>query len=312
MIARVWRQAFQHHAVLLQHFPVQFFQTVAVHETPHIALPALHPANAPEEDAAVVVIFRHHHADDKEVAARPEALLVRNGEAHPAGAAVAQLHPVKIDAALPFLLENKTGFGRLEHHVGLAIPFRHRVRRGVQIGAVHRVHHVFQRVLVIAFPRGGAEEVAEAVRIGELVREGQLVRLLVRGDAKPEEDGAVRLLHVIAAYALLADQRTFIYGGHVFHFAVARHLYAVIPAGNAVPEVPAHRQARAAVRAAVLQRLHLAIFIAPDHNLLAQAGDAHRRRLHFPARQHRIPEATQAFIQIMLYGRRHRVALSSR
>lgn len=170
----------------------------------------------------------------------------------------------------------------------------------------------FSSVLVIAFPRGGAEEVAEAVRIGELVREGQFVRLLVRGDAKPEEDGAVRFLHAIAAHALLTDQRTFIHGGYVFHLAVARHLYAVIPAGNAVPEVPAHRQARAAVRAAVLQRLHLAIFIAPDHNLLAQAGDAHRRRLHFPARQHRIPEATQAFIQIMLYGRRHRVALSSR
>ena len=182
----------------------------------------------------------------------------------------------------------------------------------MQVGAVHRVHHVFQRVLVVALPRGGAEEVAEVLRIGKFIREGQRVRLLVSGDAKPQEDSAVRLLHVIAAHALLADQRTFIHSGHVFHLAVARHLYAVIPAGDAVAEVPAHRQARAAVRTAVLQRLHLAVFVAPDHNLLAQAGDAHRRRLHFPARQHRIPEAAQAFIKIVLYGRRHRVALSSR
>ena len=127
MVTGIWRQAFQHHAVLLQHFPVQFFQTIAVHKAPHIALPALHAADAPEEDAAVVVIFRHHHADDKEVAARPEALLVRNGETHPAGAAVAQFHPVEIDAALPLFLEDEAGFGRLKHHVGLAIPFRHRM-----------------------------------------------------------------------------------------------------------------------------------------------------------------------------------------
>ena len=120
------------------------------------------------------------------------------------------------------------------------------------------------------------------------------------------------LLHVVAAHALLADQRAFVYRGHIFHLAVTRHFHAVIPAGNAVTEVPAHRQARAAVRAAVFQRLHLAVFITPDHNLLAQAGDAHRSRLHFPACQYRIPEAAQAFIEIVLYGRRHRVVLSSR
>jgi hypothetical protein len=182
----------------------------------------------------------------------------------------------------------------------------------MQIGAVHRVHDVFQRVLVVAFPRGGAEEVAETVRVGELIRESQLVRLLVSGDAEPQENGAVRLLHVIAAHALLADQRAFVHGGHIFHFAIARHFHAVVPAGNTIAKVPAHRQACAAVRAAVFQRLHLAVFIAPDHNLLAEAGNPHRRGLHFPARQYRIPEAAQTFIEIVLYGCRHRVVLSSR
>lgn len=182
----------------------------------------------------------------------------------------------------------------------------------MQIGAVHRVHHVFQRVLVIAFPRSGAEKVAEIFGVGELVRESQRVRLLVSGDAKPQENRAVRLLHAIAAHALLADQRTFVHGGHVLHLAIARHFHAVIPAGDAVAKVPAHRQSRAAVRTAVLQRLHLAVLIAPDHNLLAQTGNAHRSRLHFPARQYRIPEAAQAFIEIVLYGSRHRVVLSSR
>ena len=128
MIAGVRRQAFQHHAILLQYFPVQFFQTVAVHKAPQIALPALNAADAPEEDATVIVIFRNHHADDPEVAARPETLFVRNRQTHPVGAAVAQFNPVKVDAALPFFLEDKAGFRRLQHHIGFAIAFRHRVR----------------------------------------------------------------------------------------------------------------------------------------------------------------------------------------
>lgn len=149
-------------------------------------------------------------------------------------------------------------------------------------------------------------------RVGEFIREAQFIRLLIGSDAKPQENGAVRLLHLIAAHALLADQRTFVHGGHVFHFTVARHFHAVIPAGDAVAEIPAHRQTRAAVWTAVFQRLHLTIFVAPDHNLFAQTSNAHGRRLHFPARQHRIPEATQTFIEIVLYGSCHRVVLSSR
>ena len=66
------------------------------------------------------------------------------------------------------------------------------------------------------------------------------------------------------------------------------------------------------MRAAVFQGLHLAIFIPPDHDLLAETGNAYRRRLHFPARQHRIPQAVQSFIKIVLYRCRHRCVLSSR
>ena len=48
------RHALQHHAVLLQHHPVTGFQAVAVQKTPHVALPALHAAAAPEEHRAQV------------------------------------------------------------------------------------------------------------------------------------------------------------------------------------------------------------------------------------------------------------------
>ena len=46
--------ALQHHAVLLQHHSVAGFQAVAVQKAPHIALPALHAAAAPEEHRAHV------------------------------------------------------------------------------------------------------------------------------------------------------------------------------------------------------------------------------------------------------------------
>ena len=156
---------------------------------------------------------------------------------------------------------------------------------------MHRVHHVFQGVLVVAFPRRGTQEVAIFVAIGQLLRKVQLIRLLVGGDAKPQKNSAVRFLNAVAADALLTHQRTAVNRRDVFHFAVAGHFHAVIPAGDAIAQVPAHRQARAAVRAAVFQRLHLAVFIAPDHDLFAEAGNAHRSRLYFPARQHRIPQA---------------------
>ena len=182
----------------------------------------------------------------------------------------------------------------------------------MQIGAVHRVHHVFQCVLVIAFPRGGAEKIAVGVGVSQFVREAQFIGLLIGGNAKPKEDGPVHFLHVVAAHTLLADQRTFIHRRHILHFAVTRHFHAVIPAGDTIAQIPAHRQTRATVRTAIFQRLHLAILVAPDHNLFTQTGDPHGRRLNFPTGQHRVPEAAQTFIKIVLYGSRHRIALSSR
>lgn len=154
---------------------------------------------------------------------------------------------------------------------------------------MHRVHYVFQCILVVAVPGGGAKKVAIAFTVRQLLRKAQRLGRLVGGNAEPEENRAVRLLHVIAAHTLLPHQRTAIDCRHAFHFAAAADLHAVIPAGDAIAEVPAHRQARAAMRTTILQRLHLTILIAPHHNLFTEARDPDRRGLDFPARQHRIP-----------------------
>ena len=104
----------------------------------------------------------------------------------------------------------------------------------MQIGTVHRVHHVFQRVLVVAFPRRGAQEVTVFFVVGQFLREAQFIRLLVGGDAEPQEDCPVRFLHVVAAHALLADQRAAVNRRDVFNFAVAGDFHAVIPAGDTI------------------------------------------------------------------------------
>ncbi|MNZ73872.1 hypothetical protein D3C78_923000 [compost metagenome] len=104
---------------------MQGFQAVAVHKAPHVTLPVFHLADPPEEHPAVILVFRYHHADDPEVAARPKAFFVRDRQAHPVGAAAAELYPVKVHADLAILLKDETAVGRLQRHIRLAIPFRH-------------------------------------------------------------------------------------------------------------------------------------------------------------------------------------------
>lgn len=102
----------------------------------------------------------------------------------------------------------------------------------------------------------------------------------------------MRFLDVVAAHALLAHQRTFVDRRNIFNFAIPGHFHAVIPAGDTIAEIPAHRQTGTAVRAAVFQRLQLSVLVTPHHNLFAETGNTHRSGLHFPARQNRIPQAT--------------------
>src|SRR2546430_1138014 len=84
------------------------------------------------------------------------------------------------------------------------------------------------------------------------------------GVAEVDEDRTVRFLRGIALDRAFPHQGTFLQSGNGRHHAVAFDLDAVIPAGDAVAEVPAERQARAAVRAAVLERAEGAVLVAPQ------------------------------------------------
>src|SRR3546814_19556138 len=62
MLARLRRHVFQHHAVLLQHIPVQALEPRPVEELPGVALTAAHLADAPEEHPAIRRVDRRHHS----------------------------------------------------------------------------------------------------------------------------------------------------------------------------------------------------------------------------------------------------------
>ena len=165
---------------------------------------------------------------------------------------------------------------------------------------MHRIHHVFQSVLVVAVPAGSAQEIAVRRFVRQLLRESQLRRRFIRRHAEIKEHRAVGFFGRVRPQAFLPHQRATIHRRHVFHRAVAADLHPVIPAGDAIAEVPSHGKPRAAVRAAVFQRVDLAFTVAPHHDLLLQTGDADRIVAHFPAGQHRIPHAAQPLVKIVL------------
>src|SRR6185503_6797205 len=132
--------------------PVQAFEPVAVEEAPDAPLPAGNLARAPEEDAAVSLVDRRCIADDAEGAAGTVFLLIRNREAEPEAVGLAELDPIEIHAALADFLEDEAGLGLAQRHLGALVALGHRMRGAVEIGAVHRVHDVVDRVAVIAGP----------------------------------------------------------------------------------------------------------------------------------------------------------------
>ncbi len=294
--ARIGRHVFEHEAILLEHRPVQALEPCAVHELPYVAHPARTLAIAPEEHAAVVFVDRRDETENAEVAARSSIGAIRNRQAQPRRTGLAEFHPVEVHVALRGLLERQPGCRLLHLHRGRLVARGHRVRQRMQIGAMHRVHDVIDRVTVIALPFGEAQDRAVLVFTPQLIGQFQLAGFLMQRIAEVDEDAAAHFLHRIALDALLAFERTGIDRGHRAHRAGTVDLDAVIPACEPIAEVPAQRQPGAAMRTAIFDRVDRAGVIAPQHQVFRQARNAHRRARHRPARQHRIPLVEQSAV----------------
>ena len=296
MIAGIVRHRFEHDTILLQHVPVQRFEPQAIHEPPQIALPAADLAYPPEIDLTRSGIDRRHEADDTESAARPGFHAVGNLQAHPLGAGAAELDPIEVHVALVLFLAYESGTGRDDAQARSAVAARHRVRAGVQIGSVHRVHHVVDGIAVVATPCRDAQHGGEAV-VGQWLRRRQLGRLLVQGVAEPGEDGPPDFAAVIAAHRRPADQRAGLDRRDVEDRSVGADFDTVVPASQPVAEVPAERQACAAVGTAVFQCMRNAVAVAPDHDALAEPDDPERILADLPTRSDRVPEVAQPLLQ---------------
>src|SRR6202008_1005239 len=84
------------------------------------------------------------------------------------------------------------------------------------------------------------------------------------------------------------------------HGARAVDFDAVIPACDAIAEIPAERQTCAAVRATVFERVDFAVLIAPQHDLLAESRKADGRIAYLPARRDGIPVVLDAAVEVRL------------
>ena len=289
LVPGIRRHAFQNHPVLFQHVPVQGFEPVAVHELPYVALPPRNLAGAPEKDSAVFFIDRRHETHDAEIAAGSCFLSIRQGRhPQPERTGVAVFDPVEIDVALIGFAEYESGIGLVDLHLGLCIALGHGMRNRMQISAMHRVHHVIHRIGPVALPVRGTQHCRPFVGM-KLLRKVEFVGLLVQLVAEPDEDAVHVFEAGIGFHHLVADHGTFGYGGDILDDTVAANLHAVIPAGDAVAEVPAHRQSRTTVGTTVFNAMNRAILVAPDNDLFAKPRQALRLVCHHPACRDRPP-----------------------
>jgi hypothetical protein len=105
------------------------------------------------------------------------------------------------------------------------------------------------------------------------------------------------LLCRVAPDGASADERARLHGGNGGDDAVALDLDAVVPARKALAEVPSEREARTAVRAAILERMHGAVLATPEDQVLAQPRDAERSLVQPPGRQDRVPKVAQSRVE---------------
>ena len=281
---------------MLQHHPVACLQAVAVQKPPHIALPALHLAAAPEEHGRAVGLARHHDGrvgtDDGEAAAGAARLGVGDGQSHPVGAGVAPLRPVEVHVALAIFFKHEAVLGFAQFEFGADVALGHGVALLVYEGAVHRVHHVVGHIAVVAAPLHVAGK-AGPLGAGHLFRQVQRGRGFYIALAVENPDRACYFLHMKGAGGTRALQRTAGAGGHLGGSAVAAHFNAVVGAGQAVAQVHAHRQRCATVRAMVFQCVQCSIGLTPDGDLVAQAAHRDGPLLHKIRWANGVPEVIQ-------------------
>ena len=192
LLSSVGFHVFEQVAVLFKHCPVAGLEPIAVQESPHVTLPSLDPADAPEEHRGQRLTIGSGwrvHTDDAKLWRRPAGRRVWDLKPHPHEIGVPKLGPVEVQTPLPVLGEDITGLGLGCAELGDAGSLGHRVGHSVQERSVCRIHHVVGDISVVTFPLHVTKEVA-ALLGGQLLWKHKLWRRVeMRIDAVVEKDG---------------------------------------------------------------------------------------------------------------------------
>ena len=155
---------------------------------------------------------------------------------------------------------------------------------------------VFDGVAIVGVPGRRAENGPVLVFAGQLFRKLEITGLRVRRIAEIEKDAAADFLDRVGPVHFPALHGAIGQRGHLENGAVGSYLHAVVPALQPVAEVPALRQPGAAVGAAILDRMHIAVLVAPEDDSLTQARDADRCFPDHPTRGYGVPKVSQTAV----------------
>ena len=145
----------------------------------------------------------------------------------------------------------------------------------MQVAGMHGIAEVVINETIAALPPSHAQDAAPG-RVGKLGGQIEVrsVRLLLAGEI--DEDAVVRLDDAIAIDGFAALERAARHGRNPNDGAAAVECHTVIAAGDVVLVDFAAREARAAMRAVILQALNAAGGIAPEHEMTSERSHAMR------------------------------------
>ena len=166
----------------------------------------------------------------------------------------------------------------------------------MQIGAVHGIGEVVERIAVIAVPRRHAQD-RRPFRIVELRRQLERQRRAGASAREVDEDRIAGFGDRKALRRTAALERTVRHRRHPHDGAAAVEGHAVIAAGDVVANNLAARQPGAAMRTIILEAVEPAVAAAPQHQVASQCPHRMRpARLDLHRLRHRVPLVEQAAV----------------
>src|ERR1700737_3569824 len=196
-MTRVEGNIFQHGAILLEHVPMLLLVKSSEQESPCLTRNSRHLPVAPEKDPGSPLIDRSHETQDAERSTRAARRRVRNIETDiRSGCIRHHVHPVEVLSDLADARNDETACCFLQLQQILFRTVGKGERICMQVTAMHRIGSIIRCVLVVAAPKGRAEEGAP-LRAAEFAWQLERRGLRFFDARKVNEYSVIGLLHGI-------------------------------------------------------------------------------------------------------------------